>query len=104
MADKFEFDSPALGFTPKEKLPPKTPSQKVRGIFRKLSFYPELVKAFGEMKREDITPFEDTINLSEASLKDRNLLKQKNPALSLYIRLRSLFKRITKRPGIGRKS
>lgn len=88
---QMKFDSPVFKMTPKEELP----SRKGRGgVFKNLTFYSEILKAFNEIKKDGVTPFEDavTIDLSKASIKDKPFLKQKDPAQSFYIHLRALAK------------
>lgn len=88
-----KFDSPVFKLVPKDEVP----AEKGRGgKFNRLTFYPEILRAFAEIKREGVTPFEDavTIDLDKVNSKDRALLNQKNPAQSFYIHLRVLANRM----------
>lgn len=88
---QMKFDSKVFSFTPKDEL---AMSKGRNGLFKRLSFYPEIIRAFAEIKKEGVTPFEDavTIDLDKISSQDKPLLKQKNPSLSFYIHLRGLAK------------
>lgn len=88
---QMKFDSRVFSFTPKLELPSKRGRM---GVFKNLSFYSEIVRAFAEIKKEGVAPFEDavTIDLNKVSAQDKPLLKQKNPSLSFYIHLRALAK------------
>lgn len=91
--NQMKFDSPVFKLTSKLELP--QPGGR-GGIFKRLSFYPEILSAFAQIKRDGIAPFEDavTIDLGKASTRDRQLLKQKDPALSFYIHLKALAKQM----------
>lgn len=90
---EFTLDSPVFSRTPKDELPTRRGRM---GVFKNLSFYPEIVRAFAQLKKDEIGPFEDavTINLTKAPSKDKAFLKQKDPALALYIHLRGLAKQM----------
>lgn len=100
---QMKFESSVFKITPKNELPQRGGRG---GVFKRLSFYPEILAVFSQIQKEGVTPFEDavTIDLDKASGKDRQFLKQKDPTLSFYIHLRTLAKQmdITKHVEIRR--
>lgn len=89
---QMKFDSPVFGFTPVSEV--KT---KVR--FKHLSFYPELDRIVGMIKKNKSAPFDDalTIDLGRAPSADKPYLSQKDPSLSFYMHVRDVIKK----EGIG---